>query len=49
MNIIAAIVSREDDQRVTRVAHCSIEIDYCIVRSAGADPVVNRLASRLYI
>src|SRR5262245_3501779 len=48
MNIIAAIVSRENEQRVIRVAHGSIEIDYCIVRAAGADPVVNRLASRFY-
>ena len=49
MQVIAAVVDRQELCRMIRVAHDRVEIDHSVERVAGADPLVDHLTLGLVL
>src|ERR1035441_5786699 len=49
MQPIPRLKPRQEPFRIGRIANCSIKIEYAIKCSAGADPIIDRLAHHLAV
>jgi len=49
VQVIAAVVDRQEEGLVARIPRDGVEVDHCVERPAAPDPLIERCAAQLTI